>query len=149
MYSAAAGEGMAILAFVFMPDHLHLLVQGREGASLPRFMKRFKQLTAFWFKQQFGESLWQKGYYDHVLRGDEDLVKGARYIIENPVRAGLVRDSRHWEHLGGDLAMLATAGDEESGGDLKVAATGDLEGVTAESTQRRGPDATWPNGRDA
>ncbi|MNN82247.1 hypothetical protein D3C81_1991650 [compost metagenome] len=35
-------------------------------------------------------SLWQQGYHDRALRRDEDLVKLARYVVANPLRAGLV-----------------------------------------------------------
>jgi hypothetical protein len=37
-----------------------------------------------------GGKLWQAGYYDHCLRDGEDLLKQARYILENPLRAGIV-----------------------------------------------------------
>lgn len=78
-----------------MPDHLHLLLVASSGdADLIEAMKRFKQGTGFTYKQQERQPLWQKSYYDHVLRRDEDIRFVARYIAENPVRAGLV------EHYG-------------------------------------------------
>ena len=36
------------------------------------------------------EVLWQEGFHDHALRKEEDLVKLARYIVANPLRAGIV-----------------------------------------------------------
>ncbi|MFC5526621.1 transposase [Rhodanobacter ginsengisoli] len=50
--------------------------------------------TARRVKQQcpFEGRLWEKGFHDHALRRDESVEKAARYIIANPVRAGLVRD---------------------------------------------------------
>ena len=106
-----------MLAFVFMPDHLHLLLLGSETSSLPRFMKRFKQETGYLFRQQRGEALWQKGYHDHVLRREEDLGDVARYVAANPVRAGLVAGWAEYPFTGGRLL------DAARDGDLKVAAT--------------------------
>jgi REP element-mobilizing transposase RayT len=108
---------MEVLACVFMPDHLHLLLLGSEGSSLARFMKRFKQETGFTFKRRTGEMLWQKGYHDHVLRKEEDLADVARYIAANPVRAGLVAGWTEYPYKGGSLLEGALDGD------LKVAAT--------------------------
>ena len=44
--------------------------------------------------------LWQRGYFEHVLRDDEDTIGVARYIIENPVRAGLVTNPLDYPYLG-------------------------------------------------
>ena len=45
---------------------------------------------------------WQDGFHDHALRRDEDLVKFARYVVANPLRARLVetlRDYPHWDAI--------------------------------------------------
>ncbi len=55
-------------------------------------MQRFKQVTGYGFKRRLGQPLWQRSYYDHVLRGEEDTEDVAEYIWNNPVRAGLVTD---------------------------------------------------------
>jgi REP element-mobilizing transposase RayT len=108
---------MEVLAYTFMPDHLHLLLQGSERSDFVRFMKRFKQDTAFSFKRLTGEPLWQKGYHDHILRREEDLVDVAQYIAANSVRAGLVSGWAEYLFTGGSLLQAALDGD------LKVAAT--------------------------
>jgi putative transposase len=115
--AAADKEGFTIPAFVFMPDHLHLLISGSDDANLPAFTKRFKQSTAYWFKRRTGQQLWQKSYHDHIARQDEDLNEIALYIAGNPVRAGLVEDWWAYPYIGGSLLTGALAGD------LKVAAT--------------------------
>ena len=49
---------------------------------------------------QIGAPLWQTGYYDHAIRKDEDIQAIARYIVANPIRAGLVTkvgDYSHWD----------------------------------------------------
>ena len=51
---------------------------------------------------QIGQPIWQAGYYDHAIRKDEDIVNIARYIIANPIRAGLVKkvgDYPHWHAI--------------------------------------------------
>jgi REP element-mobilizing transposase RayT len=80
-----------------MPDHLHLLVAGTTPAADAReFIRRFKQRSSFSWKHQGGATLWQRSYYDRVLRRDEDVISVARYILANPVRAGLVGDAAQY-----------------------------------------------------
>jgi hypothetical protein len=52
--------------------------------------------------------LWQPQYYDHVLRDEEDTLRVARYIIVNPVRAGLVTSPRDYPFSGSDVMPLET-----------------------------------------
>jgi putative transposase len=97
---AAAEQAFEIIAYCFMPDHVHLLVEAtREDADLKRFTKLAKQLSGFYVKQARGEPLWQRYGYEHVLRHDEATPAVAKYIVENPIRAGLVvtpLDYPHW-----------------------------------------------------
>ena len=82
-------------AFVLMPDHLHWLFELRHG-SLARVVGSVKSVSA----HQIGGPVWQAGYHDHALRSDEDLRTVARYIVANPLRAGLVKqigDYPHWD----------------------------------------------------
>ena len=84
-------------AFVIMPDHLHWLIQLQDD-RLDSLMKRVKSVSS----RQIGASIWQAGYHDHALRREEDLRKVARYIIANPLRAGLVDnigDYPHWDAI--------------------------------------------------
>ena len=84
-------------AYCFMPDHLHLLVEGDE---LVKFVKEFKQLTGYRYKQKTEEKLWQKSYYDHILREKEEVKKVADYIFKNPVREGLVENFLEYPYSG-------------------------------------------------
>jgi putative transposase len=73
-----------------MPDHMHVLALGDSDTSrLESFVALFKQLTGFDYKQRTGRNLWQTSYYDRVLRSDEDTRTVARYVLANPIRAGL------------------------------------------------------------
>ena len=87
-------------AYCFMPNHLHLLVSGSGDSSLADFVRHFKQLSGYWYKQEHGAQLWQISYHDHVLRNDEDLLGAARYIWDNPVRAGFVQDRSEYPFSG-------------------------------------------------
>jgi putative transposase len=87
--SRAATEGrFSVMAYCFMPDHLHLLVQGQsESADGREFAIRAKQYSGYYYQRQFGRKLWQRYSYERTLRADEDTLVVARYILENPVRA--------------------------------------------------------------
>lgn len=89
---SADKQGIEIGEYCFMPDHVHLLVVAPDGADVSAFMQRFKQTSGFACSGLLGSDgpFWQRSYYDHVLRRDEDLESVRRYIRENPVRAGLV-----------------------------------------------------------
>jgi putative transposase len=77
--------------WVLMPDHLHLMVElGSE--PLPRLVQRVKAITSRTLNRFAGvhaQALWMPGYHDRALRRDEDLQAVARYVIANPLRAGL------------------------------------------------------------
>jgi putative transposase len=80
-----------ITTYCVMPDHIHLLATGTtEAADLCSFMKIAKQKVGWDFRQEKGTYLWQDGFYDHVLRTEDATPAVIRYIINNPVRAGLV-----------------------------------------------------------
>ena len=88
----AQAEHFRVLAYCFMPDHLHLLVEGEsDTADLQRFVKRWKQTTGFKYAKESGCRLWQVGFFDHVLRCDEDTERHALYILGNPIRAGFTK----------------------------------------------------------
>ena len=100
---ASADEGFALLAYCFMPDHLHLLAWGeRADASCRAFIKRSKQFSGFYYQKAFGRRLWQRYGYERVLRGDEGVLSVARYILENPVRARLSRSVRDYPFTGSE-----------------------------------------------
>ncbi len=80
------------LAWVVMPDHWHWLVQLSDCEPLSNVMNQVKGRSARainLFLHRTG-AVWQAGYHDHALRRDEDLLAAARYVVGNPVRAGLV-----------------------------------------------------------
>ncbi|MEB0208761.1 REP-associated tyrosine transposase [Pseudomonas sp. CCC3.1] len=91
------------LAWVVMPDHFHWLVE-IKCSSLSAVMQRTKSRAAMSIGVAQGRplKLWQKGYHDRAIRYDEDVVHAARYIVANPLRAGLVKrlgDYPHWDAI--------------------------------------------------
>ena len=100
--------GFAVVAYCLMPDHLHLLLEGRsEQADLEHFVKQAKQVTGFAYRQAHGRLLWQPGYHERILRDDESTLAVARYILENPVRAGLAKALGEWPLSGSDVVLVA------------------------------------------
>ena len=80
-----------VTAYVVMPDHVHFVVTAiEENADFKEMMKKWKQKTGYEFSQLHGRRLWQKGYWERVLRDGDNPLSVCRYLIENPVRARLV-----------------------------------------------------------
>jgi REP element-mobilizing transposase RayT len=85
------------LVFVVMPDHLHWLFRLTGERSLERVLHSLKRHTAGVINRRLdsiGDTVWQEGYFDRALRVEEDVRAVARYIVANPLRAGLC------EHIG-------------------------------------------------
>jgi putative transposase len=85
------------LAFVVMPDHVHWLMIVKK-ADLSKTVKRIKSISS----RYIAELQWSDGFYDHMIRSDENLRTVARYIVANPVRAGLVSSVggySHWDAI--------------------------------------------------
>jgi REP element-mobilizing transposase RayT len=102
--SRAHGEGKAeSLAFVIMPDHVHWLITLMADA-LSTLVRNVKSQAGFLVKHRLLEqgrigqdtAIWQDGYHDHALRSEESVEDVARYIVMNPVRAGLVKSIRQY-----------------------------------------------------
>ena len=99
-----------VLIYCFMPDHLHVIVHGREDLSDTRqAMVDFKQLSGFWFRSVKSPLRWQKDFYDHIIRKEQDLGAQVRYVAANPVRRKLAQDWRHYPHTGSIGVDLETA----------------------------------------
>ncbi|MEM6507095.1 MAG: transposase [Planctomycetota bacterium] len=86
------GEFYSLDIAVVMPDHCHLLIRPQPGYELPRVMKGIKGISARLINQSRGTSgsVWQDESLDRIMRDEEEAIEKARYILENPVRAGLV-----------------------------------------------------------
>ncbi|MBY4677776.1 REP-associated tyrosine transposase [Marinobacterium arenosum] len=86
------------LAFVVMPDHFHWLMQLGDHASLSKVVQQVKSVSAHRMNKHLKRHgpIWQDGFHDRALRREEDLQAIARYIVMNPIRAGLVNSVREY-----------------------------------------------------
>ena len=85
---AAQEQGwVGSLAWVIMPDHFHWLIQLHKQ-ELSLLMKQVKANSSR--RLRMPGRIWQTGFHDRALRKEDDLLAVARYIVANPLRAGLV-----------------------------------------------------------
>lgn len=88
------------LAFVVMPDHFHWLMQLGERESLSSVVQRVKSCATRTLRSEGYACVWQQSFHDHAVRQEEDVRRLARYVVANPLRAGLVKrvaDYSHWD----------------------------------------------------
>lgn len=93
-YRKAAKE-IKLFCYCIMPDHLHLLLSLTEeyGKSLQNWVAAFKRHTSKAAYELCGiKPLWQKNFYEHVIRKKESLLETAEYILNNPVRKEIVQE---------------------------------------------------------
>jgi len=88
------------ICFVVMPDHVHWLLRLKDGGDLSGVVRKAKSLASQGIRPVAGQEAfgWQSGFFDRALRRDEDLTAVARYIVANPVRAGLVKSVSAYPH---------------------------------------------------
>jgi putative transposase len=77
--------------YVAMPDHIHILVRKGDGrTALGAWIKALKAVVA---QKEFR---WQAGFFDHVIRSGDSAEEKWEYVVQNPVRAGLVERPEDW-----------------------------------------------------
>ncbi|MBI5378937.1 MAG: transposase [Nitrospirae bacterium] len=108
--SALKAQRCVAPVFCFMPDHLHVIAQGLDDLSeVWRSLVTFKQQSGYWLKLHRPWCRWQKDFYDHVVRKGEDLRSQVLYVLDNPVRRGLVKQWEQYPYkgaIGYDLAEV-------------------------------------------
>ena len=110
---AGADSEFAITTYCCMPDHMHLLVEGMaDDASLIGFVRRSKQMSGYHAGRLVSSStanpaapacdhrFWQTGYHDRVLRAHEETRAFIAYIVNKPIRAGLVESAADYPFTG-------------------------------------------------
>jgi putative transposase len=83
-----------------MPDHFHFFIRGDQTFVLANWVKGLKRTMSRAFPKEQPRSLWQPGFFDHLLRNDESYAQKWEYVRENPVRAGLVKFAQDWPYQG-------------------------------------------------
>ena len=90
--------GYTLIAYCLMPDHLHILIQaGDKPKDLKVFVRGFKSYCSVATPVATKSKLWQRSFYEHILRKEENIIDVAEYILNNPVRKGLVQDRNHYK----------------------------------------------------
>lgn len=108
----------SLFGYVIMPDHFHLLLQPCEKSPLPKIMNYIKGNFARKYNefinpdlqdnvnlidyqggklQKSFNSVWQKEYYEYVIRDEKDFIEKLNYIHNNPVKKGLVKNPDEYE----------------------------------------------------
>jgi putative transposase len=111
---------VALVAYCFMPDHVHLLVQTTDLAGdVARFARLGKQYAGYSYGRETGQRLWQPGWHDRLLRRSDDMIAVIRYVLQNPIRAGLAREVQEYPFVGSAIltreALLESAmGDRQT-----------------------------------
>jgi REP element-mobilizing transposase RayT len=95
---ANSQHDIAVGRYVIMPDHVHLFVRGPDNFQLGPWVGMLKQALAKHISVAGKSPIWQRGFFDHVLRSDESYAQKWNYVRENPVRAGLVTNPDDWPY---------------------------------------------------
>ena len=104
-------ERAYVLAYAVMPEHLHALLVPREGTSISRVMQSIKGYTARLVNERLGRRgpLWQRSFYDRMIRNERQLLETVNYVHMNPVVAGLEEEPKAYPYSSAgrdDLADL-------------------------------------------
>ena len=85
--------------FIVMPNHVHLLISIQWDGGAPRsspptnalsvFMTAFKKFS----EKACERKIWQRGFYDHIIRNEDDYRKHVQYIDENPKKWAMGKDA--------------------------------------------------------
>ena len=91
-------SGISVDAYVIMPDHVHLILavqnvgpDGRQIAAPTSISTVIQQLKRA-VSRVAGQSIWQKSFYDHIIRNDADLAEARQYLANNPLNWILNKD---------------------------------------------------------
>lgn len=103
----ARKTGVPVYAYCVMPDHIHLFLGPTAHCNITTFVGQYKNLVQrkAW-DQGFHGSLWQTSFWDHFVRADEDLGQTIKYVLNNPVRRGLVDTWRAYPFSGSLVFQL-------------------------------------------
>lgn len=88
--------------YVLMPDHLHLFCSPTMGTSvtLTQWVSFWKSHTARHWPDPGDTPVWQRDFWDTQLRKEESYSNKWQYLLENPMRAGLVTNAMDWPYQG-------------------------------------------------
>jgi S-adenosylmethionine decarboxylase proenzyme len=99
------GQRYDILAWCIMPNHVHVVFRTKNKHKLEDIVHSWKSFTAHEINKVMGSEgdVWQREYYDHLVRDEEDLDRVIDYVLDNPVKANLI----NWKWVGGRKIEMA------------------------------------------
>jgi REP element-mobilizing transposase RayT len=89
-----------LIAFTIMSNHVHMVISTeRKEISLYKILQSLKRHTARESNKLLARTgaFWHHESYDHVIRNDKELVQIVKYVLNNPVKAGLVKSWQEWK----------------------------------------------------
>ncbi|MGI4971931.1 MAG: REP-associated tyrosine transposase [Janthinobacterium lividum] len=95
------GKAYTLLCYCLMPNHVHLVVSlPDEVPPLAEMLQRVKGYTALQANKLLNRTgqFWQRETYDHIVRDGEEMSRVIAYVVNNPVKAGLVANWEAWPH---------------------------------------------------
>jgi len=96
------GERYHLLEWVVMPNHCHVLIELFEGVALGKIVLSWKNYSARFINEHKGRTgvrrsqVWQREYWDRFIRDERHFEAAKKYIVMNPVNAGLVAKPEEW-----------------------------------------------------
>ena len=91
-----------MIAYVFLPDHFHLLIQPSGASNFSQIMHSCKRNFTLNYKRHKGINgslkFWQKRFFDHIIRDEQDFKNHVEYIHHNPIKHGYVQHPEEWPH---------------------------------------------------
>ena len=90
-----AKQRLQMHEFVFMPDHVHLILTPASLVSVEKAVQFIKGGFSYRAKKElnFNHEIWQKGYNEHRIRDAKEYAQHVKYVWMNPVKAGLVQQA--------------------------------------------------------
>jgi menaquinone-specific isochorismate synthase len=103
-----------LIAWCIMPNHVHVVVRLLPGALLAAILKSWKQFSSKAANEVIGQRgrFWQREYYDHLIRNEQEFSRAIQYVLENPAKAALKNWPSVWSELsahGVDAEVCASA----------------------------------------
>ena len=94
----------SIPVYLFMPDHCHFILRGdHDNSNVYNAIRLFKQITGYTLSKQYPEYQWQKGFWDHIIRSDEDAGRIIAYILNNPGTSHICEKWKDYPYKGSTI----------------------------------------------
>ena len=90
-----------VYAYAVMPDHVHLVIRVRgQGLALSRIIAKLRSSISREVRRHTPDFAWQRGYYEWIVRAEHDCHETIQYVLQNPLRAGIVGPGERYRYSG-------------------------------------------------